>query len=880
MDAAQKIRIMKRYLNEKSTPPTHVDLGDNALAPYAGLDNLLDYIEQQHNNLFDFSTLEQDVKQWREFANIITHAASFIAGSPPALTATDNAKADFGIHYWHNAHDILALPQDNYYARPTITPEAVDADFNAKILNARAKLHALTQTFPNACVFDPANSGQVQGQIDRLQNQMKTLPDNGQKIVLHNQLTILLDLNKINLLARMDITKDDGSVVHYCTLAESAGGVTEKISLVSLANVKQQLGQLDVRAANGFTVETYIAEIDQYKLSTQAILKLPKHGKIKEVQREAMALNISRMMGLNTANSTAVSYRGRPALFVPFDDIKLFSEFAQGKSIMAGTGFQGQTYTHYSTINPVGEGNQADCFVDDLGNFFSLLFLSSDTDAIGGYNQNKALRDSKSLYVFDLVIMGDHRFKLDSRLSLQPDQFIMKHTRHGQGRNRTLVEDSSMVEKYESLKRLKQKSGEIAQYADHIIGQHQHKATLISQTLTGPLTREQRKAFESELSDVEALKKDAGDLKKAMLARVAQIDAVLPKTTGQVSSDDIRQSLILEKLLHNPLLFRDDGRPHKHPWTERQKNNVETITDLGNGDVQINFGKKIPADMFQFVKRQTGANSMTLHSAKAIRMSKAELATISEVALHPEANPVMTAANYLTPGDLLLLKGAYSDGHRTKILDCISLYRTAMDNNASNDVKISAMTKAELDIKKLINSAKDKGFGKHLLKKLYFDAQQKLQAMMPQPVSPLMNQAFNAALKLDRVSDFNAVVKEAISQNKLNDAQFTAFLNACVNKATAATNHSTATAQSQLLSQDAQHMINLLQVVINPALGQLNGYDSEGARFEGFDPVQQLGEDLSIELQVLNKEPHIAEVTGHVVGNDELVQDGIRTSNT
>lgn len=264
----------------------------------------------------------------------------------------------------------------------------------------------------------------------------------------------------------------------YCTLAETIEGVTEKIPLITLAKVKEQLRHLC--AQNELDLDSYSESREQYyKLGIEGILKLPKHGDIKEVQREAIALNISRLMGLDTTSSTAVSYNGHPALFIPFDNINLLNEFSSGKIFKVGMGLSGQSYTHYSTIKPLGEGIQADLYIKDFGHALALLYLCCDTDAIGGYCKNKALRNYSSLYIFDQVITDTDKFILDSRISLQPDQFIMKHTRHGQGRNRTLIEDSSLVTKYASLVRLKELKRIITQYCDHISWLHHNRTQAI-----------------------------------------------------------------------------------------------------------------------------------------------------------------------------------------------------------------------------------------------------------------------------------------------------------------------------------------------------------------------------------------------------------------
>lgn len=878
MDAEQKKRIIRRYVTERSANPETVNLTDNDLAPYAALDRLLDYIDANNHGLFDLSAFEAHQDQWEKFRDILNYSATFTPGSPPILTKINLRSADFGLQYWRNARDINALPRDNYYARPTSTPVAVDADLDQKIQGSRAKLYTLTQTLPQATAFDPANTTQVKARITALNQQIKPLQDGTpQKAALQKQLNVLLDLNKINQLERITIPQDNGAPLTYCTLAEAAGGVTEKVSLIGLAKVKTQLGQLCAR--DNLTVDLYDAERGHYKLNTEAIIKLPKRGEIKEVQHEALALNISRMLGLNTTASTLISYNGHPALFVPFDDIRLLSDFATGKTFTSGMGFSGKTYTHYSTINPVGDGVQADRFVDDFGNALGLLYLSSDTDAVGGYCQNKALQDCKSLFIFDQVVMDSDKFDLDSRLSLQPSQFFVKHLRHGKGRNRTLIEDSSMMTKYASLMQLKEDSDKIQQYLSHVAWQHHNRGEAIKQQLKGQITSEVRAQLNTELKDVLILEKDAETLKGKIQARIKKIDEILPNVTGAISTNEVRQVLILEKLLHNPVLFSDDGRPYKNPWTERQDNPAISVNDLNNGSVEITFKNKIPPEMLAFIKRQGGGDSLTLSSPKVITVTKAHLNSLDEGLLHPEHSLNLNAnAHYLDAADLAQIKEAYTDGHRTRIISTVADYQAVMNNQANSTAdKMACLVKTEADLKVFIQTAKDKGFGLHVLKKFYFDEQQQLQAMMNPALIPAnLNQAFAAALKLDRISEFNAVVREAITHNKLTDAQFTGFLASCIQKEAMATNHSAAQRESLALSQDAQRVITHLKLPVVPLIVQLGGPVMPVDRLAQIDPVAALEADLQVEHDLLiSRATTVSPSTSPVATVDDKVNEQI-----
>ncbi|MCW8400858.1 hypothetical protein OQJ26_18915 [Legionella sp. PATHC038] len=823
MELGQKNRIIKRFLKEKCENPIAMELQSIDLEHYSDLDKLLDHIDFHQNGLFDLETLESDPEQWREFCGIIKYSCTFEkGGSPPLLKSVDFKKAEEGIRYTQNAHEIIRLPKDNYYERPTHTPTEVDTELDDLIINSRTKLYSLTQTFPEATAFDASNFIQVTALIQRLQEEMERLPHNdSEKERIEERLNILSDLNNINELKRICIPQDNGSTLIYCTLQENIGGVTEKITLMSLDNVKKQLRHL-CESAPDLSIKDYQAAREQYKLCTEAIIKLPKHGAIQEVQHEAMALNVSRLMELDTATTTTISHNGHPALFIPFDEIQLLSGFSLGKTFYAW--LLGKTYTHYSTIKSLGEGIQADCFIDDFGDAFALLYLCSDTDAIGGNCQNKALRNAKSLFIFDQSLMDTHKFILDSRLCLIPGEFLKKHTRHGLGRNRTLIEDSSMHSKFESIMQLRAMDDKILQYVTHVIWQHQQQAARIKRQFKKPLSTEKQSQLTSELSDLMLLEKDAETLRTRLMERLAAIDDMLPQSTGDIDLPMVRNALIFEKLIHNPILYSDDGRPFKNPWTYRQQNKLKKIDDLGNDLIQLTFSDKVSSVMVDFIKRRGGGDSITITTAKTITLSKAQLIALREDILHPEHQLVLDPAiNYLDPLDLAAIKEAYNAGNRTYIMHTITSYREKMNNDkVSVDEQLKCIVETEEQLKQLIMSAHDRGFGMHVFKKFYFDAQQQLQRLiLPLKVPVKLNNAFAAALKLDRVSEFNAVVLQAIKQDKITDQQFINFLDECLQRANAATNYTQAQKESAELSSKAKEVMCQLEVFTIPYFSQL-----------------------------------------------------------
>lgn len=875
MDAEQKKRLIKRYVEEKSILFQSIELDDDKLDLFIALDDLLDYIGQNNQGLFDLTTLETDARQWKELVNIIHYAIDITSAYPQAPIKVNKQNADFGLQYWRNSRAIKMLPKDDYYARPTAMPSSLDEDLNQLIESSKEHLYALLNTPEQPSEFDVKDTESVAATIVTLNEIIANTKEALQKKRMHDLLNVLLDLNKINQLKPIVIRQNDGSSLNYCVLAEAIEGVTQKISLISVSQIQEQLGHLNAQSA--LTMERYNKERAHYQLNTDAIIKLPKHGNIIEVQHEAMALNISRMLNLDTTASTTIVHKGQPALFIPFATIRLLREFAKGKTFKAALGLTGKTYTHYSTIKPVGSGIEADHFTDDFGNALALLYLCSDPDAIGGYCQNKALRNSKSLFIFDQVFMDGDKFLLDSRLCLQPNQFLMQYTRHGLGRNKTLIEDSSMINKFDSIMRLKAQAGKLAQYASHVAFLHHKRAEAIKKELMSFINEEFYEKRNKELDEIERLEKDAELIKSKIQERINQIDEVLPKTKGTISSSEMCQCLIFEKLLHNPVLYSDDGRPYKNPWTEKHTNPIQSINELTQDTVQIHFKHKISLDMVQFIKHHGDGDSLSISTPKSICISKEQLHTLKESMLYPEYHMYLDPnVDYLASTDLIQMKKAYGNEYQEELIRIIDLYHIEMRKENTIPTKLACIAKTESAIKNCVHHAKNKGFGMHLLKKFYFDAQQQLQQLINPALMPIyLNQAFTAALKLDRVSEFNTVIKEALYQNKLTDVRFINFLNTCIQKEMNATNYLEAQQESAALLLEIQNILGYLKL---PAVSLMMQLQDQSSDQNDSEATGFFSDELIIHYDLLAKQEteHIDEPA---ISMQEHDKEGITVTN-
>lgn len=705
-------------------------------------------------------------------------------------------------------------PDCQYYNRKTSVER--DLEIQRIITACHEKLRPIIAMFlPN---LDPKNNRQVEARINALKKRMAAAKGRPvEQALVQMQLAILEDLNKINKLTKISIPQENSSPLSYYSLAESAGGVTEKVSLIQEKKVIEQLGKL--QQAKLSNLGDYIKQRNGFKLPIQAILKLPKKGKILEVQREVMALNFARILGLETTPANMVEHQGKPAVFVPFDDIRLLKEVATGKTMRARL-FSTAKYQHYSTLNPVGAGVQAEGIIEDLGKHLGLFYLCSDTDAIGGYNQNKALKGNR-LFVFDQVFMGQKKLGLDSRLSMQPITLFSRHTRHDQGRNRTLIEDSAMSEKFNALMNLKAQQDKLEQYCDQVVRFHVLEIQRLRRQHKEATTKKERVGLNAKIKEVDVLLRDGRAMRVEIHQRIRDIDRIMPKRGEGVAEEMLLPTLILEKLCNKPRLFTVAGRPYRNPWTQRHANRVLSIDKAPGSEeyVQIRFSGRVPDNIIAMLKKH-GAESLIKISSSRLRIKASELHALRETSLFPEQEGFDTKKTYLDVRDLAVIQKQYGQGHRDRIIKQMHNYVQHMTRPHSLEEQLNYMKATEATLKCYVDGIgvkppKDKGFGMHVLKKFHFDVQQRLQGMMVNPPVRLQ-EAFNAALTLDRVAEFNAVVAEAVRYDQLDHPVFLNFLQNCIN-AKNPNDHFSALALSKKMQEEANALRTALPRLMRPS---------------------------------------------------------------
>ncbi|MBA2650074.1 MAG: hypothetical protein H0U75_10900 [Legionella sp.] len=454
-----------------------------------------------------------------------------------------------------------------------------------------------------------------------------------------------------------------------------------------------------------------------YKLTPEAMLKLPKHGDILEVQHEAIALNISRQLDHKTTQSTMVSYNSNPALFIPFEKIDTLKAFAKGKPE--------SDYLKDSTIKSVGEGFEADQCVDDLGKILGLLYVSSDPDAIGKNNQNKALMNGRDLYVFDQVIKGSDTLSLDSRASLIPSTWksmIPGVARHFICRNRSMINDSSVNAKVDSIAKLVRKETEILDNVRGLFFTHMAALKKLD-SLEKNSENVQTKATLILLRD------DAQTMLHSLERRIQTAFQGFPRLDGKpilpsIAFDEdklslLKQTITLEMMFNKPRLYSDDGRAYKHVNTEPHGSKIlEVSLNKDPRYVYVHFDKVLDP---QVIKTYF-SDAIISDDRKTLKMTHAEYNKFSENTLFPESDPVFAVTNtYLSMEKIYRLSESYGSCNVPMLKAILKNYESTMNKPISNEDKIQCIQVAMEKIQTQLIQASDKGFPMHVIKILNRD---------------------------------------------------------------------------------------------------------------------------------------------------------------
>jgi len=369
--------------------------------------------------------------------------------------------------------------------------------------------------------------------LERLKQGLSSSPENIKKI--NEQIKKIESLKKVTI---------PGQTKEYYSIADSAGGVTEKTCLIDKDTLRNKL--------TGLGLANDSSKIIKNKISMNAILKHPKHGNVTEVQREAIGLKIAKILGFeHVTENTMVNHETekgfQPCLFVPFGHMEQLTQ-AMNDAKKSGNG----------RLLTARFAN-----VEDFGKYSAYFALCGDPDFIGKDGQNKGLTtqqtDPQKLYVFDQVFMPTRFLKLNSAFNLVPANLLAKGfnfiARHFIGRNKSIINDSSYEEKISGTMNLLNKKKDIDNMFKQIKATHKFKDDPVSKVLY----------------------KDAKECKKIFNARVRNIEKLFPSVkVGQQLTpiseldkdhqDILKKAMLVNLLINKPKLYDKNGKPYREPF--------------------------------------------------------------------------------------------------------------------------------------------------------------------------------------------------------------------------------------------------------------------------------------------------------------------------
>lgn len=841
MNAETKKNLIRFLLQDLFTTEYQESWLDNR-ALYSGMEEAIERFNERFAGFTALETLNPEQPEFSVFLSIITQAAPLNDHIPPESMACDEAVFDrvavdeIGLWTQYPNADITFKNTE----QPPITADEQLNEIRTKAM--QVLLETIHTMLPS---YDNHKKGEPQKSIKIYDSRYKKAHSEEERLQHKTIINLLKNIDKLAKLAIIDLPNEAGERSRYCSIAESAGGVTEKISVAAKEDVLQKLLNI-VQKGAGLTFEDYKENSGHYDLKTQGIVKLPKHGKTTEVQREAIALNISRILGLTTTQSTMINHKGKAALYVPFDTIQLMQDFAKGEEKTAIIGSTGKKYSHYSTIVPVGNALHGDVNLEDFGAMMAFSYICNDTDFVGAYNQNKAIRDGKNLYVFDQVVMdGEDKMEFDTRLSMVPVGY-MRHSRHNQGRNRTLIEDSAFDTKFESVVHFHHHIPKINKMLNHII--HTHQARLrtmqrnieVLSTAEAPLSHEDKwalSALKQQHTELITLKNDAETIQEKINSRALSMFKNFPNMDAEAITPQcfienqalIKPALILEKLTNHPVLFKDNGQPYRNPWTDRNKH---CITDIAVHDAMshLTFNTLDSAQLVTILQSSGVDIESYRINGKTLEISSEALAQITENSMFPECTELDMEQDYLSYASLRLMGSSYDKADGQWADKQIERYQLRYLEAESSQEKAQIMFQTLHALQNRQGSTKNIGFLKHIELKLQMDIQQKIRPIIveltPEELRGAMvislQQAALSAVKLDRLDDLNEVLMSyAINPVNSNTLRLSQYLEHCIQLGAAATNYNTATLASAEMRATSLERFRDMRDAVEPQMAAI-----------------------------------------------------------
>lgn len=121
MTPEQKKRIIKRFLEEASSPKPYVIADEvvDTLPKYLELGNALDALQISHDHLLDFVNVETNPLKWNTLTQVLNSGISLRVGAPSQIVRCELRAMQTEATSINDDLFIDTLPQPDYFNRVT-----------------------------------------------------------------------------------------------------------------------------------------------------------------------------------------------------------------------------------------------------------------------------------------------------------------------------------------------------------------------------------------------------------------------------------------------------------------------------------------------------------------------------------------------------------------------------------------------------------------------------------------------------------------------------------------------------------------------------------------------------------------------------------------
>ncbi len=576
--------------------------------------------------------------------------------------------------------------------------------------------------------------------VTNAKTKLKSLDPSGNNDLINDQ------IKKLDSLKPISIPMQDGSEKIYYSIADSAGGVTEKTCLIDEDTLRSNLEEL-IQASS-------VQDVKNNKVQMNAFLKHPKAGVDTEVQREAMGLQIARMLGFpQVTKSTLVLHDTgsgqHPCLFVPFGTmVKLTDSLDHHES------FHGR-------IKSIPQSDN----IEDFGKYSAFFMLCSDPDFIGKQGQNKGLatdaQGNRQLYIFDQVFMSNNNFAFDRGLNLIPVSPLSTLPKlialHFMGRNKSVINDSSYEEKIGGIIQLLSEKESIRVMFDDAAKANNNANNNVDTSIVRQLQSDAKICLKRFNQRMAGLYKFFPVIN--VDSKLVSIDQLLKSKDNDNKVNLLKKSMLLNSLLNKPKLFDKYGKPYRAPYFSQTRTHVRSVS-FNKDSVTIGLGRRFGRPLSERKKAMLEAKGFYISpDGKTASISNNKLLKLDEKSFFEIQQPTINMEHdYINRQEIQTLAKSY--GANNKITN--EIINLVCDGTSHTD-----LGQIEKKIEKLTKMSGEKnsslGFIQHVKQCMIHEGVRQLMSQNAKRKDKIQLE-FTSSLKSGTQDNFIKTCKASLSQ--------------------------------------------------------------------------------------------------------------------